>query len=121
MAELQSLRAEMNEVRTALVTTTARAEAAEKERSDVIRLAAQKSGGDRDDIVDGRGVGQPFKFDGRKDQNGQAIQDFGEWSVKLITFLSAKLGSKVETALKWAGKQRKMIQEEESADGRAVS
>ena len=119
--EMRSLRADMSTMQAALVAATTRAEAAEKERSDVIRLAASRSRGDDQDIVDGKGVGQPFKFHGKKDARGQTEQDFAEWSLKFVTFIKAKTGQKeVEQMLKWASRQKKMIVEEEDGDPRKV-
>ncbi len=66
-----------------------------------------------DDFIDAKGVGQPFKFHGGKDQ------DFLEWAQKFTTFVKAKFGADVESAVKWAVQQRKRI-EEQSADTRSV-
>jgi hypothetical protein len=85
--------------------STARAEVAEQERRDVLRLAAAAQDSNRggDSLVDGRGVGQPFKFNGKPDQ------DFSEWSLKLLVYLKAKFGVEVERMMKWAAKQKKVI------------
>eukprot|EP00975_Prorocentrum_lima_P039258 8247809-Prorocentrum_lima.AAC.1 len=70
---------------------TRRAEAAEQERSDVIRMAAEAARRSErgEEIVDIRGVGQPFKFSGKRDSKGAPDQDFAEWSLKMMTFLKA--------------------------------
>ena len=54
-------------------------------------------------MVDSKGVGQPFKF------NGSENQDFAEWSSKMTTYLKAKFGHQVEEILKWAQNQRVQI------------
>ena len=83
----------------------ARATRAEEERAAVIAMARHIQ---RDtDIVDVKGIGQPFKFAGKKDQ------DFSEWSHKLLTFIRSKFGDRVLRAMKWAARQRKTI----TADG----
>ncbi len=74
MAEFAALRVELAELRGAL----GRAEATERERSDVIRLAASR--------VKER-CRQPFKLQNRE-------QDFAEWSDRCIRYLKAKLGQK---------------------------
>ena len=87
-----------------VTSSTARADAAEQERKDVLRLAAaahENRGGDS--LVDGRGVGQPFKF------NGKADQDWSEWSLKLLVYLKAKFGVEIERTMKWASKQKKPL------------
>ena len=95
-----------------MTEAVARANRAVEERAAVIRLAQRL--GDRD-IVDSKGVGQPFKFTGEKDQ------DFSEWSRKTRTFVMAKFGDKVERAMKWAAQQGKIIAAEvEGGDDRKV-
>eukprot|EP00975_Prorocentrum_lima_P052823 11073066-Prorocentrum_lima.AAC.1 len=49
-----------------------------------------------EEIVDIRGVGQPFKFSGKCESKGVPEQDFAEWSLKMMTFLKAKFGLNVE-------------------------
>ena len=44
-------------------------------------------------MVDTRGVGQPWKFNGKDDQ------DFGEWAHKFVTFAKAKFGPDIEQIL----------------------
>ena len=79
-----------------------RAARAEEERSIALRLA----GSQKSELVDTKGVGQPFKFSGKSDQ------DFSEWVYKFKTFAKAKFGGDVEVVLSWAGKQRKTIVKE---------
>jgi len=116
VAELQALRADMTAIQGSLVAANTRAENAERERSEVIRLAAaqrpQRGEGDWD-LVDGKGVGQPFKLTGRG-------QDFSEWTLKVVTFMKAKLGSKLEPLLRWAQRQKKIIVAEDNGDPRQI-
>ena len=72
---------------------------AEEERTLALRLAASSQGG----LIDTKGVGQPFKFSGKSDQ------DWGEWVHKFKTFVRAKYGGDVDSVLQWASKQRKII------------
>ncbi|CAE8638172.1 unnamed protein product, partial [Polarella glacialis] len=94
----------------AAAAANARAEAAERERTQVIQLAASQVGRrDGDSILDGRGVGQPFKFTGKRDAKGKPEQDFAAWSLKMVTFLKAKFSGDVEKVLKWASRQKKVV------------
>ena len=77
----------------------ARAERAESERSDMLKIAAKLASSSGGELVDTRGVGQPFKFSGKRDQ------DFAEWDHKMRTFLGAKFGSDIQKVLIWARKQ----------------
>ena len=49
------------------------------------------------------GIGQPFLW------KGSADQDFAEWSHKVCTFMLARFGDDVVTALTWAAQQRKIV------------
>ena len=61
-----------------------RATRAEGERSDLVKALAGLAGrGGGDGLVDSQGVGQPFKFHGRRDARGKSDQDFSEWTLKL--------------------------------------
>lgn len=118
MSMLTNLSGQLNEA-------TSRAQVAEQERRDALRIAAaslgSESGGGHSSLVDSKGVGQPFKYHGGSDQ------DFSEWSHKVTTYLKAKFGSEIEKALKWAVQQRKAVVEKlpggalTSADGRQVA
>ena len=99
--QMQNMMQAMTALNQQLTQAQQRAEAAEKERADALRLAVAKL--DHTDIVDAKGVGQPFKL------NGKADQDFAEWDHKVVTFLRAKFGEDVEKMLKWAVRQRKVI------------
>ena len=83
-----------------LAEATARTQRAEEERHLALKALSQRT---TEDLVDVRGVGQPFKFSGKSDQ------DFSEWDHKMRTFLRAKHGTEVDTVLQWASRQRKMI------------
>lgn len=78
---------------------TLRLQKAEEERSIALRLAGSRG----DSLVDSKGVGQPFKFSGKPDQ------DFAEWVHKFKTLLKAKFGEPVEKVLAWASRQRKVV------------
>ena len=105
--------AQMNEFATQLQQAQQRVQQAEEERLLALRLAANAS---RTDLIDTKGVGQPFKFSGKSDQ------DYGEWVHKFKTFVRAKFGVEVDSVLSWASKQRKMIVKMQSGDpSRTVS
>ena len=40
---------------------------------------------------------------------GGADQDFGEWTRKVFTFMHARFGDQIVTALTWAARQRKIV------------
>lgn len=78
-----------------------------------LRLAASVGAGK--DLVDTKGVGQPFKFSGKSDQ------DFSAWQFKFKTFVKAKFGNDVETMLNWAGRQRTtVVKEVKTGDAKSV-
>eukprot|EP00972_Heterocapsa_arctica_P111313 16388355-Heterocapsa_arctica.AAC.1 len=77
-----------------------RAERVEEKRASVVRLVKRLAD---PDIVDGKGVGQPFKYTGRKDQ------DFSEWSYKMSTFVMGKYGERIDKVMKWAVGKKKTI------------
>lgn len=70
--------------------------------------------GSQDDLVDGRGVGQPPRLSRRKD-------DFAEWTHKTQTFLVAKFGDNLVRILKWAQQQRKTVVSSRTPGEREVS
>ncbi|CAE8624736.1 unnamed protein product [Polarella glacialis] len=110
VAQMQLMAAQLAELQVAAGAANARAEAAEGERTPVIQLAASQVGRrDGDSIIDGRGVGQPFKFTGKRGAKGKPEQDFAEWSLKMVTFLKAKFTGDVEKVLKWASRQKKVV------------
>ena len=90
--QLQELMGHVSIMSGQLNTAIARAEQAEKERGEVLRLAMAKLDGRQerpDAIVDVKGVGQPYKYAGWTDQ------DFSEWDYKMLTFLRAKFGEDI--------------------------
>ena len=66
--------------------------------------------GKKEEMVDSKGIGQPFKY------SGSERQDFAEWSSKTMTFLKARLGHQVEEHLKWAQNQRVPISKDAEED-----
>lgn len=92
----------MNAMQLQLNDSLTRMQRAEEERNMVLKLAAKKT----EDLIDSKGVGQPFKFSGKSDQ------DFSEWNHKFKTFMRAKYGDEVDKLLNWAVKQRKVIVKE---------
>ena len=68
------------------------------------RLA--RNSGTQGDLVDGKGVGQPFKLTGRK---GNDAQDFSEWDHKFRIYATAKFGKELGDVLTWAKRQKKAI------------
>ena len=123
--QLQEAVVMMRTLQGQLSDAMSRVQAAEQERRDALRVAAAAVGSDAGNfqggIVDSKGVGQPFKY------NGGSDQDFSEWSHKVTTYLKAKFGFEVEKALKWAVQQRKTIVERlpggalTSTDGRQIA
>ena len=96
-----------------------RAETAEQDRRKMLDfMVSQKSAPDGG-IVDVKGVGQPFKFTGGKDQ------DYPEWCLKFVTFIKARYRNssrEIEEALKWAVKQKKsIVKDAVMGDTRTVS
>ena len=80
----------------------------------LIGMLSSRTGSSNDDVVDGKGVGQPPRLANRKD-------DFAEWTHKTQTFLTAKLGDNLVTLLKWAQQQKKSIVAEANPTERQVS
>ena len=72
------------------------------EIKNLVSVLSNRTGSSSDDVVDGKGVGQPPRLASRKD-------DFAEWTHKTQTFLTAKLGDNLASLLKWAQQQRKTI------------
>ena len=54
-------------------------------------------------MVDTKGIGQPFML------KGTVEQDFGEWTHTVRTFMLARFGDQILTALTWAARQRKIV------------
>ena len=116
-AQQTQLAAATEELRGALAHSQAvaadaagRATRAEGERSDLVKALAGLANRDAG-LVDSRGVGQPFKFHGKRDGRGKSEQDFSEWTLKFGTFMVAKYGVAIERAMRWAARQRERITE----------
>ena len=95
------LQAQMEQMNVEMQQNKVRLERAEEERLIALRLASQAQSSA--DLVDSKGVGQPFKF------NGKPEQDFSEWDHKMKTFLRAKFGVEIEEVLSWSQRQRKVV------------
>ena len=54
-------------------------------------------------MVDTKGIGQPFTL------KGTSEQDFGEWTQKVRTFMLARFGDDILTALTWAARQQRIV------------
>ena len=78
--------AQMQDVMAKLAESNARTLRAEEERHLALKALSRS-----EELVDARGVGQPFKFSGKVDQ------DFSEWDHKMRTFLRAKFRAEVDT------------------------
>ena len=116
------LSAATDELRGALATSQAqaaeaaqRAARAEGERGDLVKAIAGMSNRDNG-LVDSRGVGQPFKFHGKRDGRGKSDQDFSEWGLKFGTFMVAKYGIAIDRVMRWAARQRVRITETGEGD-----
>lgn len=99
---LQQQQTQLGSLTTQLADAVQRAQQAEADRSRLIEIAASRQG----ELVDTKGVGQPFKFSGKSDN------DFSEWNHKMLTFLRAKYGPSIVDPLKWAVRQRKTVVKE---------
>ena len=96
--QIQSMIQELQNERT-------RTAKAEDERSVLIKTLGTR--GSTTDIVDMKGIGQPFKLTGKPDQ------DFAEWTHKVKTFLSAKYNDAILYPLQWSARQKKVIVEKD--------
>ena len=54
-------------------------------------------------MVDTKGIGQPFTL------KGGADDDFSEWTHEVRTFMLARFGDEIHTALTWAARQRRIV------------
>ena len=71
--QVTNLSTQLSQARTEAAQAAARAEVAQKEKEDIIKIALSRLSRD-DGVVDNKGVGQPFKLSGKKDSG----QDFSE-------------------------------------------
>ena len=103
LQQLPAQGARIAALETQLRIESARAQTAEQKRSALIQtLGAMRT--DRDGtMIDVKGIGQPFMW------KGTADQDFGEWVHKVRTFMLARFGDQILTALTWAARQRKIV------------
>ena len=103
LQQLEAQGARIAALETQLQIESARAQTAEQERSALIQtLGAMRT--DRGGaMVDSKGIGQPFRL------RGTADQDFGEWTHKVHTFMLARFGDQILTALTWTARQRKIV------------
>ena len=95
---LQQLQAQGTALETQLRFESARAQTAEQERSALIQTLGTIRTDRGSSMVDTKGIGQPFTW------KGTADQDFGEWSHKVRTFMLARFGDEILTALTWAAR-----------------
>ena len=80
-----------------------RAQSAELERSSLIQTLAtmrQDRGGN---MVDTKGITQPFTL------KGGAEQDSSEWTHKVRTLMLARFGEAILEAMTWAARQRRIV------------
>ena len=81
-AQMSQAMGQLTVITTQLREATARASQAEEERRQALVLASSaRGGGNADSMVDGKGVGQLWKYSGKKDQ------DFQEWIAKFSLFV----------------------------------
>ena len=106
LQQLQVLTARIATLETQVQFESARPQKAEQERSTLI----QSMGAMRTDrggaMVDSKEIGQPLML------KGTADEDFGEWTHKVRTFMLARFGDEILTALTWAARQRKVVVDE---------
>ena len=101
--ELQVLGARIASLETKLQFESARAQHAEQERSTLIQSLGALRTNRGDAVVDAKDIGQPFTLKGGPDD------DFGEWTHKVRTFMLAKFGDEILTALTWAARQQRIV------------
>ena len=80
---------------------SARAQTAEQESALIqtrVTIRPERAGG-----IEMKGISQPFTL------SGGAEQDFGEWTHKVRTFMLARVGDDILTALTSAARQRKIV------------
>ena len=103
LQQIQMLTVRMAALEAQLQIESARAQTAEQERSALIQTLVtgrqERAGG----MVDTKGISQPFTL-----KEG-ADQEFGEWTHKVRTFMLARFGDQILTALPWAKQQRKTV------------
>ena len=103
LQQIQVLTARMAALETQLQFESARAQKAEQERSTLIESVGSMRTDRGGAMVDTKGTDSPFML------KGTADQDFGEWTHKVRTFMLARFGDQILTALSWAARQRKIV------------
>ena len=93
----------MEAMETQLQVETARAHQAEQERSRLVQSMGSMRTDRGSAFVDTKGIGQPFTLKGTSDQ------DFGEWTHKVRTFMLARSGDDILTALTWAARHQRIV------------
>eukprot|EP00971_Amphidinium_carterae_P112545 2228820-Amphidinium_carterae.1 len=88
----------------------------EQERGTLIKVLGERHADGATSIVDAKGIGQPFKYNGKKEH------DFAEWTHKTKVFLVARFGDKIMRPLQWAARQRRTVAStNESGSSRVVA
>ena len=82
---------------------TPRAHQAEQERSRLTENMGSTRVERGSAMVDTKGIGQPFTL------KGTSEQDFGEWTHKVRTFMLARFGDDILTALTSAARQQRIV------------
>ena len=93
----------MAAMETQLQFQTARAHQAEQERSRLIENVGSMRVDRGSAMVDTKVIGQPFTL------KGTSEQDFGEWTHNVRTFMLARFGDDILTALTWAARQQRIV------------
>ena len=102
LQQIQVLTTLMAALETQLQFESARAQQAEQERSALIQSLGAMRTNRGDAMVDTKGIGQPFTLKGADD-------DFGVWTHKVRTFMLARFGDEILTALTWAARQQRIV------------
>ena len=105
LARLATTEQRLGGLENELHTERRRATNAEAERSALIRAMEARTEGN---LVDTKGLGQPFKLSGVKAKG----EDFAEWCHKVRTFALARFGDEFLPALQWAARQKQQVAED---------
>ena len=105
--QLAALTQQLSDTNARAEAIAARAAQSDMEKREMMNLmtqfAAQMTTGSAGSSVDKRGVGQPWKFTGKRDQ------DFSEWEFKFRNFIRASYGADAVGMLDWVSKKKKAI------------
>ena len=96
LQQLQAQEARIAALETQLRVEQTRSMTAEQERSTLIQTLGAMRMDRGGAMVDTKGIGQPFML------KGTADQDFGERTHKVRTFMLARVGDQILTALTWS-------------------